>query len=62
MKKYDTLIAALYQLAGQRLLCEEDLTPGQRNRLTELLLNALAEPRRYTPELIRTLTDLAMEV
>ena len=49
-----------YQLAGFLLLAPEDLTDGQRDRLTELLLNVLSEPDRYSPKLIRVLRKLAV--
>ena len=51
-----------YQLAGGLLLLAPDrLTEGQRARLTELLLDVLSEPGRYTPELERSLRDMAVK-
>jgi hypothetical protein len=37
------------------------MTPGQKNRTTELILCALAEPKRYGPKTLRRLYRLAME-
>lgn len=51
----------LYQIAGARLLIPDMMTPGQKNRVTELILCALAEPKRYGPKTLRRLYRLAME-
>ena len=51
-----------YQIAGGLLLGPDDFyTAGQRNRLTEVLLNALSEPDRYSAKLVRRLARLAVE-
>jgi hypothetical protein len=51
--------AALYQLAGSLLLADA-WTPGQSERLTDLLLDVLSEPERYTAKLIAELQRLAV--
>jgi len=50
-----------YQLAGGLLLAPDHLTEGQRERLTELLLNVLSEPDRYTADLVRKLRAMAVK-
>jgi hypothetical protein len=50
-----------YQLAGILLLAPGHLTEGQRERLTELLLDVLSEPDRYDAKAIRLLRNMAMK-
>lgn len=51
-----------YQIAGGLLLGpDDDLTEGQRARLTELLLNVLSEPVRYSAKLVKDLEKMAVE-
>ena len=59
--KYRKKWHAAYQLAGGLLLAPDHFTEGQRDRLTELLLNVLSEPDRYTAGLIRILQDSAQK-
>lgn len=63
MKKWGRqakLFFELYQLAGGLLLAPDHYTEGQRDRMAELLLNALSEPEQYTAKRVRTLRDLAV--
>ena len=50
--------AALYQLAGPLVMLE--LTEGQKERLSILLLDALYEPERFTAKLIAELQRVAL--
>jgi hypothetical protein len=53
--------ADCYQIAGGLLLGPDDFyTAGQRARLTEVLLNAMSEPDRYTAKVVRRLARLAI--
>lgn len=55
MSKTDKkLFAALYQLAGDLLLLDgpDGRTQGQRDRMTELLLDVLSDPERYTAKTV----------
>lgn len=53
-------MAELYQILGQLLLAPETLTEGQRDRLTELVLNVLSDPDRYSVEVIERLRATAV--
>jgi hypothetical protein len=55
------ILAAAYQLAGHRLLSEDDLTEGQKDRLTNLLLDILSDPDRYRSSDIRGLVEMALK-
>ena len=61
MSRRAKLFADLYQIAGHRLLAAKDLTPGQQARLTELLLDVLSEPDRFTARIVRKLYRLAVK-
>ena len=50
-----------YQLAGSLLLAPDIFTEGQRERLTELLLNVLSEPNRYTYKTLNLLRRMAVK-
>ena len=53
-------IAALYQVAGDVVMGDGFLTEGQKERLGILLLDALAEPERYSAKLIAELQRVAL--
>jgi len=55
----ESYLAAVYQVAGDRLLADDLPTEGQKARLTELILNALSKPEDYTPEIIHDLYRMA---
>ena len=61
MKRIEKTIAIAYQIAGQRLLAEDLLTKGQKERLTTLLLDLLAEPDTYPSAIWRQLYRQAIE-
>ena len=61
MSRRDKLLGDLYQIAGHRLLAEDSLTAGQRERLTELLLDVLSEPDRFSAGVLRKLYRMAMK-
>lgn len=60
-KRHDKVMFECYQIAGSLLLTQGYHTTGQHQRLTELLLNILSEPDRYSPRLIRDLRRMALE-
>lgn len=60
MKRHAKLFGLLYQIAGHRLLVE-DLTEGQKDRLTELLLSTLEDPDRLPVSVVRDLYTLAVK-
>lgn len=39
----------------------DHFTSGQRDRLTELLMNVLSNPQRYSARLVRNLAKMAVE-
>lgn len=55
------LWAVAYQIAGSLLLAPDALTEGQRERLTELLLNILSEPDRFKASTALSLHRSAMK-
>ena len=62
MSRHHKLFMDCYQIAGGLLLMPVDhYTAGQRARLTEVLLNALSDPDRYSAKLVRRLARLAVE-
>jgi len=54
-------LAAVYQVAGHRLLAEDTLTDGQKARLTELILNTLSDPAHHNPQTITDLYHMAVQ-
>ena len=49
-----------YQIAGELLLSPDHLTEGQKDRLTELLLNILSSSADYSGRTVRILRDSAV--
>ena len=49
-----------YQLAGQLLLTDEG-TEGQRERLTNLLLDTLSDPQQYEVDVLERLQKMAVK-
>ena len=60
MKNRTKVMGECYQIAGHRLLMEDQLTEGQRERLTELLMDMLEDPNRYKVKVWRRLAKLAV--
>lgn len=58
--KRTSLFMALYQITGGLLLAPDFYTEGQRDRLTELVLNVLSNPEGYTAKRVYRLRDLAL--